>query len=60
MQTVPDDALKVLDVNLREPFFSEQIVTDSLECANVLKLSDEELSVLAKYYDLQGEETQQL
>lgn len=60
MQTVPDDALKVLDVNLREPFFSEQIVTDSLECANVLKLSDEELSVLAKYYDLQGDETQQL
>ena len=60
MQTVPEDALKILDVNFRAPFFSKEITTPSLELANVLKLSDEELPVLADYYDLKGEETQQL
>ena len=60
LEAVPAMALKILDVNLRAPFYSQEIVTGSLEMANVLKLSDEELPVLAGYYGLLGEETQQL
>jgi fructokinase len=38
---------RVLDVNLRPPFWSREVVLQSLELANVLKLNDGELAVLA-------------
>ncbi|QBG48039.1 carbohydrate kinase [Verrucomicrobia bacterium S94] len=57
---VPDNALKIYDVNLRQSFYSKPIIAESLELANVLKLSDEELPVLADYFDLQGDTVEQL
>ncbi|MDP6490582.1 MAG: PfkB family carbohydrate kinase, partial [Kiritimatiellia bacterium] len=42
-----DEALKIFDVNLRQDFFSKEIIEASLAHASVLKLSDEELPVLA-------------
>jgi len=38
---------RILDVNLRQDFFSAEVVHRSLEAANVLKLNDEELPVIA-------------
>lgn len=46
--------LRVFDVNLRHPHYTEEIVVNSLSAANVLKLSDEELPVLAAWLDLVG------
>jgi fructokinase len=40
-------ALRILDINLRPPFWTPEIVRDSLALANVLKLNDEELPILA-------------
>ncbi len=40
-------ALRVFDVNLRAPFYSEAVVRHSLEQADVLKLNDLELPVMA-------------
>jgi fructokinase len=60
LQNIPDSALKIFDVNLRQAFFSKQLIGESLELASVLKLSDEELPVLAGYYDLNGEPKDQL
>ena len=51
----PDIALKIFDVNLRQNFFSKQVIESSLELANVLKVSDEELPVLASMFQLKGE-----
>lgn len=34
---------RVLDVNLRPPFFDKQLIRDSIHLASILKLSDEEL-----------------
>ena len=52
--------LKIFDVNLRQTFYSEEIITSSLELATVLKLSDEELPVLAAMYGLSGSVSAQL
>ena len=60
LQSVPDSALKFFDVNLRQEFFSKEVVEESLRRANILKLSDEELPVLAGYFKLQGESLEQL
>lgn len=51
----PADALRILDVNLRSPFYDEQTIRESLSLANVLKLNDDELPLLAEMHALSGE-----
>ncbi|MBT7699440.1 MAG: carbohydrate kinase [Verrucomicrobia bacterium] len=48
------EALKIFDVNLRQAFYSKAIIEASLGHANVLKLSDEELPVLAELFGVSG------
>lgn len=57
---MPRDALKIFDVNLRQSFFSKEQVEGSLRLASILKLSDEELPVLAGYFGLRGDVMAQL
>jgi fructokinase len=40
--------LRVFDINLRQHFFSPEVITRSLELATVLKINDQELPVLAE------------
>ena len=47
-----DDVLRIYDINLRTPFYSKEVVDLSLSAANVLKVNDEELPILANYYNL--------
>ena len=47
-------SLRILDINLRPPFVSDAVILDSLRLANILKLNDEELSVLARLTGLTG------
>jgi fructokinase len=54
------DALKIFDVNLRQSFFSKAIIEASLKHCNILKLSDEELPVLAELFGLTGSTEEQL
>lgn len=60
LQQMPASALKIFDVNLRQQFFSKEQISESLQLANVLKLSDEELPVLAGYFGLSGSTDEQL
>lgn len=60
LAAVPKDALRVFDINLRQSFYSKQIIEDSLRLCNVLKINDEELVVIQHmfgYYDLSAEAT---
>lgn len=54
------DALRVYDINLRKPFYSGGLFTESLALANVLKLNDAELPVLAAEWGLRGDSRTQL
>ncbi len=54
------DALRIFDVNLRAPFFSEAVIARSLQLANVLKLNESELPVLASQFGLKGTAERQL
>jgi len=51
---VPSPALRILDINLRPPFWSPEIVRDSLPLANIVKCNDDELPVVAKILGLSG------
>ena len=48
------DALRIFDVNFRSPFVDAAILTDSLALANILKLNDHELPVLAALFGIGG------
>ena len=55
-----DDSLQVFDINLRQSFYSKEVIEESLRLCNVLKINDEELVIvqhLFGYYDLSAEAT---
>ena len=60
LQVTPPTALRILDLNLRPPFWSQELILESLELANVVKLNDDELSVVAKLFGLAGDDSSQL
>lgn len=47
VRAVGPNAVRILDINLRPPFWTPEVIRDSLALANVLKLNDEELPILA-------------
>jgi fructokinase len=53
-------ALRILDLNLRQHYFSRQIIETSLRLANVVKFNDSELPVLAELLGLRGSARSQI
>ncbi len=43
VQAAPASAVKVFDVNLRQSFYSQEILAESMRLADIVKLNDEEL-----------------
>ena len=54
------DALRIFDINLRQEFYTSQVIRDSLRIANVLKVNEEELPILAAILQITGDEKNQL
>jgi fructokinase len=50
----PPEAWRVFDVNLRQSYFSQGIIEQSLRLANALKLNESELAVLARMFGVAG------
>jgi fructokinase len=48
----PGEALRVFDINLRQKFYSREVVEHSLQLANVLKLNNDELPTLVAMFNL--------
>ena len=51
---MPADSLKVYDINLRQHFFSKEIIEDSLKVSDILKINDEEIVTVAGLLGLEG------
>lgn len=49
-----DGRLKIFDVNLRQNFYNEEILCDSLRQCNVLKINDEELVIIGRMFGYPG------
>ena len=56
LDTMPsgDGRLKIFDINLRQNFYTKDIIKDSLKRCNVLKINDEELVVIGRLFDYPG------
>jgi fructokinase len=53
----PPTALCIFDINLRQHFWSRELILESLQSADVLKLNDDELPTLARLLGLAGDES---
>ena len=47
LDVTPADALRVFDINLRQSWYTAEVIAESLQRANILKINDEELDVVA-------------
>ncbi len=47
LELIPSGAYKIFDINLRQHFYSEEIIHDSLLKCNVLKINDDEVKAVA-------------
>ena len=56
LAATPPECLRIFDINLRQAFYSAEIIAASLEAAKVLKLNDEELPIVAELLSISGDE----
>jgi len=56
----PAHCLRILDVNLRSPFWDSDVILDSVPLANVLKLNNDELPLVADLLSIPGDPLEQL
>ena len=47
LDAAPKSALRVFDINLRQRWYTAEVINESLNRANILKINDEELDVVA-------------
>lgn len=52
VQSLPEESLRIFDINLRAGFYTDEVILDSLGLCNLLKINDEELGVLARIFGL--------
>lgn len=54
LELLPHDALKVFDINLRQHFYTKEIIDNSLKHSNILKINDDEVVIVAELYGWNG------
>ena len=54
LEATPKGCLKIFDINLRQNFYSKEIITNSLKHANILKINDEELVTIGRLFGYPG------
>ena len=52
LDLTPADCLKIFDINLRQEFYSREVVEESMRRCDVLKINDEELAVVGRLFGL--------
>lgn len=55
-----EKCLRIFDINLRQKFYSKEIVESMLGISNVLKLNNEELPVVSEILGIEGDQTKVL
>jgi len=50
LDTAPADCLKIFDINLRQHFYTKEIIQDSIRQSNILKINDEELELVGQMF----------
>ena len=54
LDAMPEDTLKVFDINLRQGFYTKEVLCNSFQKCNVLKINDEELVTVSRMFGYPG------
>ena len=54
LDAMPEDTLKVFDINLRQVFYTKEVLCNSFQKCNVLKINDEELVTVSRMFGYPG------
>ena len=54
LDATPADCLKVFDINLRQQFYTKEIIQESIRRCNILKINDEELVLIGRMFGYPG------
>lgn len=56
LDAMPDDGgqLRIFDINLRQSFYTKEILCNSMERCNILKINDEELVTVSRMFGYPG------
>ncbi|MDO4159824.1 MAG: carbohydrate kinase [Prevotellaceae bacterium] len=54
VKATPKDCLRIFDINLRQNFYTKEIIQESMRMCNVLKINDEELIQIGRMFGYPG------
>ncbi len=54
LDATPTPCLKIFDINLRQNFYTKEIIRESMKRCNVLKINDEELVLIGRMFGYAG------
>ena len=54
LDLTPQDCVKIFDINLRQQFYSKEIIQESMRRCNILKINDEELVLIGRMFGYPG------
>lgn len=54
LEATPADCLKIFDINLRQQFYTKEVIRESLQHCNILKINDEELVLIGRMFGYPG------
>ena len=54
LEATPKDCLKIFDINLRQNFYTKEIIRESLNACDILKINDEELVTIGRLFGYPG------
>lgn len=54
LDATPYDCLKIFDINLRQQFYTQEVIRESLLRCNILKINDEELVMIGRMFGYPG------
>lgn len=60
LKAMSENSLKIFDINLRQHFYSKELIDDSLQLSNALKINDEEVVVVSKLFGMEDKNEQDI
>ena len=54
LDATPKDCMKIFDINLRQNFYTREVIQESMQRCNVLKINDEELVIIGRMFGYPG------
>lgn len=51
IESTPSSCIRIFDINLRQNFYTSNVIRDSLEHCNILKINDEEIMLVSRMFN---------